>query len=72
MAAAKLRLLRISALQFIADAVEQGDVALLWILLEGGDEGPGHSAGSLSSNVRILPVKRIAVSMRLRKSTDVR
>ena len=43
----QLRLLGIPGLQLIANAVEQLDVALLRILLEGGDEGPGHGAGGL-------------------------
>jgi hypothetical protein len=40
MAAAQLRLLRISALQLIANAVQQLNITLLRLLLEGVDEGP--------------------------------
>jgi hypothetical protein len=40
MTAAELGLLAVFALQLVADAVEQLHVALVWILLEGVDEGP--------------------------------
>lgn len=40
MATAQLRLLRVLALQLIADAIQQLHVTLLRILLEGRDEGP--------------------------------
>ncbi len=56
MATAQLRLLRVLALQLITDVVEQLHVALLWILLERRDEGPGHSTGGLPSDVRVLSV----------------
>lgn len=54
MTAAKLRLLRILALQLDTDAIEQLHVALLWVFLERGNEGPRHGAGSLACDVRIL------------------
>ncbi len=40
MAAAQLRFLGVFGLQFVSDAVQQRDVALLWVLLQGGYEGP--------------------------------
>ena len=46
-AARQLRLLGIFCLKNIANAIEQLDVALLWILLDSGDEGPGHGASCL-------------------------
>lgn len=36
--------------QLVTDAVEELDVALLGVLLEGGDEGPRHSAGGLEAD----------------------
>ena len=50
MATGELRLLGISRLQFVADAVEQLDVALLRVLLERRDEGPRHGARGLRSD----------------------
>lgn len=47
MATRELGLLGVAGLQLVADAVEQLDVALLRVLLEGRDEGPGHGAGGL-------------------------
>lgn len=40
MAAAQLRLLRILCGELVSDAVKELDVALLGILLHGGDKGP--------------------------------
>ena len=47
MTARKLRLLRVLLFENVADAVEELDVTLLGILLQGGDEGVGHGAGRL-------------------------
>lgn len=47
MAAGQLGLLCVSGGKFVADAVEELHVALLGVLLEGGDKGPGHGAGGL-------------------------
>jgi hypothetical protein len=49
-AARELWFLRISRGQFVADAVQKSDVALLRVLLEGGDESPRHGARGLRSN----------------------
>lgn len=40
MTARELRFLTVACCQFVADAVEELDVALLRVLLEGRDEGP--------------------------------
>ena len=56
MTTAQLRLLRVFALELRADAVQQLDVALLWVLLQRGDEGPGHGACSLTGDLGILAV----------------
>src|SRR3569833_1199338 len=50
MTARQLRLLSVLCLQDVANAVEQLDVALLRILLERGDEGPGHGTRRLGRN----------------------
>lgn len=57
MTAAKLRLLRVLGLELFTDAVEQLNVALLRVLLEGGDESPGHGSGGLASDVCVLPMR---------------
>jgi len=54
----KLRLLGVAGLQLIADAVEQLDVALLRVLLKGGNEGPGHGASCLGSDGRVGPEEK--------------
>ena len=59
MAAAQLRLLSILRSELLANAVEQLHVALLRILLERGDERPGHSAGSLAGDVGVLRRLRV-------------
>ena len=46
-AARQLRPLRVLGCQLVADAVEELHVALLRVLLERRDKGPGHSARSL-------------------------
>ena len=56
MTAAQLRLLGIFGFQFISDAVQQLDVALLGVLLQGGDEGPAHCAGGLACDGGVLSV----------------
>lgn len=55
MTAAQLRLLLVLALELVADAIEQLDVALVWVLAERGDEGPRHGAGSLTADTGISP-----------------
>ena len=62
MAAAQLRLLRIFALELIADVVKQREVALLGIFLERGDKGPGHGASSLTTDLSVLPVTYVSKS----------
>lgn len=47
MTTAELWLLRILCREHVADAVEQLDVALLGVLLEGRDKGPAHGARGL-------------------------
>ncbi len=56
MTTAQLRLLRVLRLQLRADAVQQLDVALLRVLLERGDECPGHGAGGLAGDLGVLAV----------------
>ena len=50
MTARQLRLLGVLGLEDLPDAVEQLHVALLGVLLQGGDESPRHGTGSLRSN----------------------
>lgn len=50
MAARELGPLAVFAGELVTDAVEELDVALLRVLLEGGDEGPRHGTGCLGSN----------------------
>lgn len=59
MAAAQLRLLCILALELVANAVQQLHVALLGILLQGSDKCPGHSPGSLASDICVLTVSEM-------------
>lgn len=56
MATAQLWLLRVLALQVVANAVEQLDVTLLRVLLERVDKGPRHGSSSLASDIGVLPV----------------
>ena len=58
MAAAQLWLLGILGLQFFANAVEQLDVALLRVLLQRCDKGPGHGTRGLAGDLGILPVSQ--------------
>ena len=60
MTATELRLLRVPALQLVANTVEQLYVALLWILLECGDERPRHGTSSLSLDACIRPVVEVS------------
>lgn len=53
MAARKLGPLAVFAGELVADAVEELDVALLRVLLQGRDEGPRHGAGCLGGNGRV-------------------
>lgn len=55
MTAAQLRFLFVFALELVADAVEQLDVALVWILTERGNEGPRHGACGFAANGCIGP-----------------
>ena len=62
MAAAQLRPLGILCGELVSDAVEELDVALLRILLHGGDECPRHGARRLSSDICIRPNSTYHVS----------
>lgn len=72
MRAAKLRLLRVLVAKLVADAVEQPDVALLWVLLERGDECPGHGACGLAGDLGVLSVGELDVSRFSSYSMDAR
>lgn len=52
--ATQLWLLRILASQLVPNTVQELHIALMWVLLQGCDEGPAHGAGSLTSNTRVL------------------
>ena len=56
MAAAQLRLLCVFGFQLIPDAVQELHVALLGILFQGGDKGPGHGACGLAGYLGVLSV----------------
>jgi len=62
MTAAQLRLLRVLRLELITDRVKQLDIALLWVLLECGNESPGHRACGLAGDLCVLPVEEVNVS----------
>lgn len=68
MTTTQLRLLSILGSELVTDAVEQLDVALLWILLHGVDEGPGHGTSSLCGNGSVGSVSNTVSkdSLRLR------
>lgn len=53
MAARELGLLGVAGLQLVADAVEQLHIALLRVLFERRDKGPGHGARSLGGDGRV-------------------
>lgn len=55
MAAAQLRLLLVLALELVSDAVEQLHVALVRVLLETGNEGPGHGARGFAADGSVGP-----------------
>lgn len=57
MTTAQLRLLRVFCLQLGADAVQELDIALLRILLQCGDKGPGHGARGLAGDLSVLAVE---------------
>lgn len=58
MTAAELWLLGVFCGKFVANAVEQLDVALLRILLHRRDESPRHSTSSLSGDGCISPIRQ--------------
>jgi hypothetical protein len=60
MTAAQLRLLLILALELLANAVEQLDVALIWVLAQSRDKGPGHGARGFAANRRVGTVISLA------------
>jgi hypothetical protein len=53
MAARQLRFLGVLCLQHVTDAVQQLDVALMWVLLQSRDERPGHGARGFGSDGRV-------------------
>ena len=59
MAAAQLRFLAVLGRELVADAVEQLQVALAWVLLECGDERPGHGARGLAVDLRVRTRLRV-------------
>jgi hypothetical protein len=60
-AARELRFLRVLRGQFVANAVEELDVALLGILFESSDKGPRHGTGSLRSDGSIGTITRLVL-----------
>ena len=60
MTATQLRLLAILALKLIANAVQKLHVALIGVLLQAGQESPGHGARSLIGNRSIGPIIKLA------------
>jgi hypothetical protein len=62
MATAELGLLGILRGKLVSDAVEQLDVALLWVLLQGVDERPRHGTSSLCRDGCIGPMRKPLVS----------
>lgn len=53
MAAAQLWFLAVLARELVADAVEQLQVTLAWVLFERSDECPGHGTRSLAVDLRV-------------------
>lgn len=53
MATGQLGLLSIAGRQLVTDTVEELDIALLGVLLEGSDEGPRHGASGLEADARV-------------------
>jgi len=70
MAARELRTLRITRGELVADAVEQLDVALLGILLEGRHKGPGHGTGVFVSTKRATLAKTTLMQARGAKKSE--
>ena len=56
----ELRLLGVTRLQLVADAVEQLHIALLGVLFEGRDEGPRHGARCLGGDGCISTGRRLS------------
>lgn len=54
MTAAQLRFLVVLGGELVANAVEELYVGLLWVFLQGGDEGPGHGASGLTCDAGVL------------------
>lgn len=63
-AAGQLWPLRVLPSKLVADAVQQLDIALLWVLPECGDEGPRHGACCLGGDSRVGSVITQSVSIR--------
>lgn len=63
MAARKLRFLRIFGGQLVSNAIEQLDVALLWVLLQRRDKSPRHSASGLSGDGGVGPTSKQVSSL---------
>jgi len=61
MATAQLRLLLVLALKLISDAVEQLHVALIGVLLQASNEGPGHGTRGFAADGSVGPT--IVVNM---------
>jgi hypothetical protein len=57
-AAAQLRLLLVLALELLADAVEQLNVALVGVLAQRCDESPGHGARRFATDRCVGPACR--------------
>lgn len=57
MTAAQLRLLRILRRQLVTNAVEQLDIALLWVLLHSRYEGPRHGSCGLCGDSSVGSVR---------------
>lgn len=58
MTTTQLRLLSILGSELVTDTIEQLDVTLLWVLLHGVNEGPGHSTGGLCGDSSVGSVSR--------------
>lgn len=71
MTAAQLRLLRVLGFQLVANGIQELDIALLGILLQGRDESPGHGARSLPCDLGVLSSwrRQIRLSFLKMKST---
>lgn len=64
MTAAQLRLLGVLGLELVANAVEELDVALLRVLLQRRDEGPGHGSCGLAGDLCVLPISEKSLVIR--------